>query len=157
MASQVSSFTHAAKVSRGYRRLLVPVHDPAGAERATVAACKLAAERHAVVHALAVIEVPALLPLDAHMRDEEDDARRLLGLAQAVGDAYGVAVSGRRVRARDAATAILDAAESCEADLLVLGAARRRRASKQAPAFGSTVQHVLRRAGCRVLVVAPPL
>ncbi len=146
-----------AHVDRGYRKLLVPMVDDPQSERAMGAACKLAAERHASITALAVIEIPSLLPLDAHMKDEEEDARRLLARAESLADAYGVAVVAHSVRARDAAVAIVEQLDADEFELIVVGARRRRRSSKQAPAFGRTVQYVLRKASCRVLVVAAPL
>jgi nucleotide-binding universal stress UspA family protein len=119
-------------------------------------ACRLAADRHASITALTVIEIPPLLPLDAHMRDEEAAARRLLARAEAIGDAYGVSVVSRSVRSRDAASAILERMDASDVELVVLGARRRERANKRAPAFGGTVQHVLRKATCRVLVVGAP-
>jgi nucleotide-binding universal stress UspA family protein len=141
---------------RGYRRLLVPVRGSRASQRGMEIACRLAADRHASVTALTVIEIPSLLPLDAHMREEENEARRLLDRAEAIGDAYGVTVVTCRDRARDAAAAILERLEDGEFELVVIGASRRERGSKRAPAFGPTVQHVLRKATCRVLVVAAP-
>lgn len=141
-------------VSRGYRRLLVPILGNAESERALVVACRLAAERHASITAVTVIEVPPLLPLDAHMTEEEAEARRLHGRATAIADAYGVAVVFRTVRAREAGTAILGELERGEAELVVIGATRKIRADKRRTAFGRNVQHVLRKAPCRVLLVA---
>jgi nucleotide-binding universal stress UspA family protein len=141
-------------VARGYRRLLVPVLDNPESQRAVETACRLAAERHASITAVTVIEVPSLLPLDAHMGEEEADARRLLDRAEAVADAHGVTVLLRTVRARDAGTAIVDLIERGDIEIAVVGAARRIRSNKRSPVFGRTVQHVLKRAGCRVLVVA---
>ena len=73
-------------VARGYRRLLVPLDTSPESIQAFEIACRLAADDHASVTAIAVIEVPALLPLDAHMQDDEDAARRLLELAGATGE-----------------------------------------------------------------------
>jgi nucleotide-binding universal stress UspA family protein len=91
------------------------------------------------------------------MKDEEEAARGLLARAEAIGDAHGVAVAPRRIRGRDAATAILERLDADEYELVVIGARRRQRSNKRAPAFGRTVQHVLRKATCPVLVVAAPL
>jgi DNA-binding response OmpR family regulator len=134
---------------------------PSGRPVLEVGALRIDLEKRTVtmaasVTAVTVIEIPPLLPLDAHMRDEEEEARRLLVRAEALGDAYGVTVVLRSVRARDPATAILEQIDRDEFDLVVIGARRRERASKRAPAFGATVQHVLRKAPCRVLVVAAP-
>jgi len=155
-ASGMVARRQVSPVLRGYRRLVVPLLDNQASERAVEAACRLAAERHATIVAVTVIEVPPLLPLDARMTDEEDGARRLRDRAVAVGDAYGVPVVSRIVRAREAGTAILEEVERGAAEIVVIGAVRKARSSKRAPAFGRTVQHVLRKAPCRVLLVAAP-
>lgn len=112
------------------------------------AACRLAADRRTVVVALRVIEVPAVLPLEAHMRDDEAAAHRLLERIAAVADLYGVAVTPRMVRGRDAAQVVLAHAARHRIELIVIGAPRKRHR-----AFGSTVEHVLKRASCRVLLI----
>lgn len=123
-----------------YRRILVPVDS--GASAAVAVACALAAEHGACVEALAVIEVPAALPLDAEMPEAE--ARARLALAEAIGDRYGVRVDRSLVRARLAPEAIVAAADETDADLIVL----RRRLDK-------TARHVLKHARSRVLLSSP--
>jgi nucleotide-binding universal stress UspA family protein len=140
--------------SPGYRRVLVPMLGNPESERAVKVACELAADRHASITAVTVIEVPPLLPLDAHMTEEEWEARLLHRRATAIADAYGVTVVSRIVRAREAGTAILEELERRDAELVVIGAPRKMRADKRATAFGRNVQHVLRKASCRVLLVA---
>lgn len=154
MASRALPRRRVAQVERGYRKLLVPVISNAESERAIGIACRLAAERHASVTALTVIEIPPLLPLDAQMKDEEKDAQRLFARAETIGDAYGVTILSRRVRGRDAAAAILEHLETDDFEVVVIGARRRARTTRRAPTFGHTVQHVLQKATCRVLVVA---
>lgn len=145
----------AAETDRRYRRVLVPLVPGEEAARALQVACALAAERGSIT-ALTVIEVPPLLPLDAFLDEEERAARALLERAEAAIEAHGLRARLNRVRAREAAAAILEAAGGEAVDLVVLGAARRKRARRLAPPFGRTVQHVLRKAACRVLVLAAP-
>jgi nucleotide-binding universal stress UspA family protein len=90
-----------------------------------------------------VIEVPAALPLDAHM--PEDDVRVRLALAEAIGDRHDVRVERRVVRARRAGEAIVEAAEEADSELIVL----------RAPHLGRTARHVLKHARCRVLLASP--
>jgi nucleotide-binding universal stress UspA family protein len=143
--------------SLGYRRLLVPVGDNAESEQAMDVACRLADGRRASITCVSVVEVPPLLPLDAHMLDEETRAHRLLDRARAIADSYGLAFSPRVVRGREAARAILDQATASEVELIVIGAPRKAGAKKGAAALGTTVEHVLRRATCRIMVIeAPP-
>jgi nucleotide-binding universal stress UspA family protein len=141
-------------VSRGYLRILVPVTDNTVSEKAMDFAARLAAERHASVTAVTVIEVPPLLPLDADMSEEEEDAHRLLERVQAIAGSYGVGVSPRILRARQAASAIVEHATTIRAEIVVMGSARKRRRGSHAPVFGNNVQDVLREAPCRVMVIA---
>ena len=137
-----------------YRRILVPVLDNAQAPRAIDIACRLAAMHRAQITALNVIEVPESLPLDAHMAEDEEDARRLLGRMQAAGEVYGIKVSTTSPRAREAATAIVDQANAMGAELIVIGGQRGQRHRSRAPVFGRTVREVLGKAPCRVMVLA---
>jgi nucleotide-binding universal stress UspA family protein len=141
-------------VLRGYRRLLVPVAANAESERAVDIACRLAAENHASITALAIVEIPALLPLDAHMRDVEEEARRLLERVEATGNAYGVKVSPKLLRARDVGAAIVESAAMTGVELIVIGAPRRRLRGSSAVVFGATAEDVLRNAHCRVMLTA---
>jgi nucleotide-binding universal stress UspA family protein len=139
---------------KSYRRLLVPLVENDESQVALDVACRLAAERGASISAVTIIEVPPLLPLGAHLGDEEDRARRLLERAGATGDSFGVRIVPRILRARDAGAAIVEEARAADAELIVLGTARRALRSTGAPAFGATVRHVFAGAPCRVLMVA---
>jgi nucleotide-binding universal stress UspA family protein len=134
----------------GYRRILVPVAANVESERAMDVACRLAVARAGSITVVAVVEVPAVLPLDAHMTTEEGQAHQLLERHAAIADSYGVGVSPRLVRGRDAGSAILRQAELRRSELIVIGAPRRRRPGS---VFGSTVEHVLKRAQCRVMFI----
>jgi basic amino acid/polyamine antiporter, APA family len=130
----------AAHAFIAYRRILVPV-DVEG-RAAVTTACALAGEHGAAITALAVIEVPPALPLDAHM--PENQARAELGAVEAIGDRHGVRVDQLVVHARRAGEAIVEAAEELDAELVVL---RR--------ALDKTARYVLRHAPCRVLFSRP--
>jgi nucleotide-binding universal stress UspA family protein len=144
---------HRLRVADGYRRLLVPL-DGAESFEALDIACRLAADNHASITAIAVVEVPPLLPLDAHMEDAEVFARRLLEQAIATGDSYGVKVATVLRRARDVGAAIVGEAASCGAELVVVGATRSTLATSPHRAAPDVVLHVLRAAPCRVMVVS---
>jgi nucleotide-binding universal stress UspA family protein len=135
----------------GYRSILVPVADNNETEKALDVACRLATDHGCSIAAVVVIEVPPVLPLDAHMLEEEADAKLLLRRADAVGDSYGIGVRGRVIRGRDAGHAIVEEAIARKVELVVIGAPRGRRQP-----FGRTVESVLKHAPCRVLVIAPP-
>ena len=139
----------------GYRHTLVPVTDAASAVSATAVACRLAADRRASLTAVAVVEVPPELPLDALMVEEEERADGLLRLARAEADRFGVANEIRIVRSRQAGEAIVEAARSAPTDLIVIVAERRPRPGRRGPVFAPEVATVLEHAPCRVLVTAP--
>ena len=147
-----ASTVEAMRNTPGYRRVLVPIAGNPESEKAMDVACRIAATRFGVITAVAVVEVPAQLPLDAHMTDEEFYAHQILERAAAIADSYGVGVSMRRVRAREAASGILEQAVLSACEIIVIGAPRRRRPTHGA-IFGSTVEHVLKRAPCRVMLI----
>jgi basic amino acid/polyamine antiporter, APA family len=140
-----------------YRNVLVPVVWQPESEEAVDLACRLATERGASIVALAVIEVPLELPLDAELPgNAEERAHDLLDEARAIGEAYGVAVVGRLVRARRAGRAIVDEAERRNSEIIVMGAPRRDVRRRTGRIFGGTVDFVLKNAPCRVMVAAAP-
>lgn len=136
----------------GYRRILVPIAGNPESEKAMDVACRIAATRSAVITVVAVVEIPALLPLDAHMTDEESRAHQILERAASIAASYGVGVSKCHMRAREAASAILDQAAVSACEIIVLGAPRRRRPTHDS-IVGDTVEHVLKRAPCRVMLI----
>jgi nucleotide-binding universal stress UspA family protein len=139
---------------RSYRRLLVPLDSRGESFEALEIACRLAADDRARITALSVIEVPALLPLDAHFADEEQEARRLLEQAGSTADAYGVRLSPQLVRTRDAAAAIVEQATSDGSELIVLGAPRAELGVSPRKLAPDPVLRILRAAPCRVMVVS---
>lgn len=141
--------------ARGYRRLLVPLDDRPESFDALDIACRLAADDGASITALSVLEVPPLLPIDTHMEDAERAANRLLERAGATGDSYGVRVATELVRARDAASAVVERAKSDGAEVIVIGAPRM--TLQRSPAYGASesLREVIRRAACRVMVISP--
>ena len=143
-----------AALALEYRRIVVPIVPGRPSDDALDLACRLAAERGARVVAMTVIEVPLELPLDGEMPDEERLANDELDEAMAIGDTYGVRVVGRLVRGRSASVEIVREAERRGAEIIVLGSPRKDLTSRRRGVFGSTVDRVMRRAPCRVMVTA---
>jgi basic amino acid/polyamine antiporter, APA family len=134
----------------------VPVSDRDISEQAMPIACRLAADHGAAVTAVAVVEVPVELPLDAHMFEEEEQLKPVLAEASAIAESYGVSVKAKTLRARAAGEAIVEEARHAASEIIIVSAPRKLRLSRRAPAFGSTVQYVLKHAPCRVMVAAAP-
>ena len=137
-----------------YRRLLVPVIPGQPSDAAMDVACRLAAERGSRIVALNVLEVPLDQPLTQALPELERTANRELDEAAAIGDSYGVRVLTRLERARSAGPAVVAEADARGAEIIVLGAPRRRLTAAQAAVLGKTVDYILRHATCRVLVTA---
>jgi APA family basic amino acid/polyamine antiporter len=142
------------ETSVGFRKILVPMKLGIIGEEMLATAVKLAAEHGAEVHALHVIRVPLEQELDAPMYDEDENAEASLAEAKLLGQDFGVEVEGSTVRSRAIGNAIVERALEVEADVIVLGSAPRWR--RQARFFSPTVDYVLRRAPCEVLIVAFP-
>jgi nucleotide-binding universal stress UspA family protein len=137
-----------------FRRILVPMKLGIIGEEMLATAIRLAAEHDAHVVALHVIRVPLEEPLDAPLWDDEERAEASLAEAKLLGADHGVEVEGRTVRARAIGQAIVDTARDEAADLIVMGSAPRWR--RQSRFFSPTVDYVLRKAPCEVLIVAFP-
>ena len=135
-----------------YRTVVVPVVRSFESEEALVAAARLAAERAARVVVVHVLEVPLDLPLDVELPELEREADDVLDQSAAIVESYGVRTVVRLLRARAAGPAIVEEAESRNAELVVVGAPRVRPGRKRI--FGTTVDYVLRHSATRVLITA---
>lgn len=135
-----------------YNNILVPVYGSKISREAMVMACELASEEKAAIEALYVIEVPMNLPVDASLPVEEEKAQALLDEARELAEEYGVTLYPRIVGGRTAGRTIVDEAMARKSQIVMLGAERKRRTGERF--FGRTVEYVLRKAPCKVLVVA---
>jgi APA family basic amino acid/polyamine antiporter len=137
-----------------FRRIVVPMKLGVIGEEMVATAVRLASDHDAEVQALHVIRVPLEQPVDAPMPAEDERAAAALAEAKLLGAEHGVTVEGTIVRARGIGQAIVEHAFAVDADLIVLGSAPRWR--RQARFFSPTVDYVLRKAPCEVLIVAFP-
>lgn len=141
-------------VLNGYRRILVPVVGGPETERAIGVACRLASERGASITALAVLEIPPLLPLDVHLPDEEEATRQLLERVVKTADQFDVRVVTEVLRTRDVGSAIVHRAAEEGVEAIVVGMDRGLRWDSNDAGSAHVLPHVLQRAPCRVLMVA---
>ena len=137
-----------------FRKILVPMKLGIIGEEMIATAIRLADEHGAEVEALHVIRVPLEQPLDAPLHEEDERADASLAEAKLLGEENGVVVEGSTVRSRAIGHAIVERALEVDADLIVLGSAPRWR--RQSRFFSPTVDYVLRKAPCEVLIVAFP-
>jgi APA family basic amino acid/polyamine antiporter len=137
-----------------YESILVPMKLGLIGEEVLATAIRLAEERGCAVRALHVIRVPLELPIDAELMEQEEKAEASLADAKLLASEHGVEVEGEIIRARSIGEAIVERASQNGVDLILLGSAPRWR--RQSRFFSPTVDYVLRRAPCEVMVVTYP-
>ena len=117
-------------------------------------ACRLAAERGSRIVALNVLEVPLDQP--SRRSSPSSSGRRTASSTRPPrsGTRGTACVLTRLERARSAGPAVVAEADARGAEIIVLGAPRRRLTAAQAAVLGKTVDYILRHATCRVLVTA---
>ena len=136
-----------------FRTILVPIAPGYPSDEAMDFACRLAAERRASIVAVTAIQVPLDQPLDAYLPDDVHEANAQLDEARAIGESYGVRVTGRISRTRNIGRAIVDEAVRRGSEVIVMAGPRRvRLQSGRRQIFGDSVDFVLRHAPCRVMV-----
>jgi APA family basic amino acid/polyamine antiporter len=135
-----------------YESILLAFDDDDPFDEEAVATAKaLAARRRRAIHVLALVDVPANLPLDADLGDLESDAQTKIERAKLIG---GQRISGHihAVRSGAAGQAIVEEAKLIKAAAIVMPLRYR----NGAPLYGKTLQTVLAKRPCRVLVSAQP-
>ena len=135
-----------------YRSVLVAFEDDAPFSEETVTtAVKLAARRRRGIHVVSVVTVPTHLPLDAALEAQESEAQSKIEQAKLIG---GVRVGGHvhRVRPNQAGRSISEEAREMKASALIMGLRYR----NGAPLYGKTLQTVLAKRPCRVIIVGEP-
>ncbi|WP_027008199.1 amino acid permease [Conexibacter woesei] len=128
----------------------------------------LGEEAGATIEALWIFEVPMALPIDARLPDAQlERARAALRRAKAVGEEYeGVEVATATVRARRAGAAIVEEARRRGVQAIVLAAEEPSRirggallGGRGGPLdnfVGDATKYVVSKAGCEVILTAPP-
>jgi APA family basic amino acid/polyamine antiporter len=138
-----------------FARILVPMKLGDIGEEMVATAIALAKESGAEVEAITVVRVPRQYPLEGPLPpDVSARVDASLEEARLLGEDHGVDVRAEVVRARSIGHAIVEEAKTRGVDLIVLGSSPRWR--RQSRFFSPTVDFVLRRAPCEVLVVAFP-
>jgi APA family basic amino acid/polyamine antiporter len=137
-----------------HRRILVPLKMGEIGEEVLATAIRYAEENGAEVRVLHVLRVPLSMPLDGELDDREAGALSDIVDAREIAEEHGVEVEARVVRARSISEAIVSEAAADDIGLIILGSAPRWRT--QSRFFSPTVDEVLRRAPCEVMVVTFP-
>jgi APA family basic amino acid/polyamine antiporter len=142
------------EIEGAYKRILVPMKLGIIGEEVLGIALRLAEERRCSVLALHVIRVPLDQPLDAEMLEAEEQAEASLAEAKLLAAEQGIPIEVRIVRSRAIGETVVEQARAHDVDLIVMGSSPRWR--RQARFFSPTVEFVLRKAPCEVMVIAYP-
>jgi APA family basic amino acid/polyamine antiporter len=139
--------------------IVVPVKQCGPIEEEMLAiACKLAQEQEGErVLAVNVVEVPLSLPLDAPIAGANECAMELLQLTAMFSRDYGVPVEFLPARSRAISGEVARIAREQDAGLILVGAVPHIGAlAGRAQVFSETIENLLRRAHCRVIVTSFP-
>jgi APA family basic amino acid/polyamine antiporter len=135
-----------------YQSVLVAFDDgDPFSEEAVATAKSLAGRRRRAIHVLSLVTVPANLPLDAELDERERAAQTKIEQAKLI---CGRRVSGHvhNVRMGQSGQAIVEEAKNIQAAAIVMPLGYR----NGVPLYGKTLQTVLAKRPCRVIVAAHP-
>lgn len=132
------------------KKILVPIRSAAETEAVQFAA-KLAKLHGAQMTALHIIEIPPALPLDTFFPEKLALGDSIVEQAQAIGREYEVPIDAQIKQARAAGETIVELAKEGGYDLIIVSDKPRMLAAAPGrTTFGTTVEHVMKYAPCRV-------
>lgn len=115
-------------------------------------AADIARQGHAELIGVHVFEIDWTHPLDADLAGHDEDAQRVLDIAEATAEAARYKLETVLLQARDVGAAIVDEAVEREADLIICGLPFRRRFGGDFT-VGRTIPYILKNAPCAVWVI----
>jgi APA family basic amino acid/polyamine antiporter len=142
-----------------YSTIIVPLERlDAVAEETMAASCRIAVDSGAVVVGVSAIYVPVREPIDIPMPEREQEVEEVQELARSLASEYGVEYRSVVSRTRSPGRLIVDAAIEYGAQLIMVGSPYKRRVGRSLHEefFGQTVDFILRKAPCRVIVTHFP-
>jgi len=133
-----------------FDRILMPVVGSPTDEETIELACRLARQDKGKIHVIYIITMARDLPLDAQIEPEIQKAEDILSHIEAVAEKQNCRIEADLLQAREAGTAIVDAALEREVDLILMGLAYKRRFGEFC--LGDVVPYVLKNAPCCVIL-----
>jgi nucleotide-binding universal stress UspA family protein len=119
-------------------------------------AADVARQGHAEIVGVHVVEIDWTHPLDADIAGHDEQAQRVLDIAEATAEAARYQLETVLLQARDVGAAIVDEATERGADLIICGLPFRRRFGGEF-AVGRTIPYILKNAPCGVWVIREPM
>ena len=133
-----------------FRRILVPVIGSQADEEAIELACRLARQDKGEVQAIHIITMKRELQLDDKIEPEIQKAEDILDHIEGVAARQNYKIGTELLQAREVGPAIINEAAEREVDLILMGAAYKRRFGEFN--LGDIVPYVLKNAPCRVIL-----
>ncbi len=144
----------AVRATERTNRILVPVQGTALSDRMVALGAQMAKARRADLVVFYVVEVPWMLPLDAHLPEAERLADDTLARARSITDRYDVPLTTRIAHARAAGHAVIDEAIEIGADIILMGDLPGRGGETR---FNETTTYVFSHAPCEVVIDRPAM
>jgi len=142
-----------------YATIVVPLERlDAIAEETMASACRLAVDSGATVVGVSAIYVPVREPIDMDLPDREREVEAVQAMAASLASEYGVEYVPVVGRTRNPGRLVVDAAVEHDAQLIIVGSPQKKRLARSLHEefFGQTVDFILRKAPCRVIVTHFP-
>lgn len=144
----------ARRIVSAIHRIVVPVHSHGNWAAAIELACRLGEQQRAEILLTSVVEIPFTLSLNTGMTKAVSEAQELLKQAATIVELHKLPVRTHIERARQAGEGIAKVARDADADLIVIAVSRFR---SRLPGFpGRTIETLLNRAPCEVIIDAVP-
>ncbi|MEI7742124.1 MAG: universal stress protein [Chloroflexota bacterium] len=135
-----------------FRRAVVALSGSRTDRQIVALAADIARQGHAELIGVHVFEIDWTHPLDADLAGHDEDAQRVLDIAEATAEAARYKLETVLLQARDVGAAIVDEAVEREADLIICGLPFRRRFGGDFT-VGRTIPYILKNAPCAVWVI----
>jgi APA family basic amino acid/polyamine antiporter len=139
--------------------IVVPLEEPGEiADEVMATACRLALDTGAPVIGVSAIVIPVQEPIDAPRPERERLVAEVQDMARSLAGDYGIVYEGVVTRTRSAGRSIVDLVSERGAGMIVIGSPEKPRlaTNRQEAFFGHTVDFILKKAPCRVIVTHFP-
>ncbi len=135
-----------------FRRAVVALSGGRTDRQIVTLAADIARAGRAEIVGVHVVEIDWTLPLDADVAGHDENAQRVLDIAETTAEAAHYQMETVLLQARDVGAAIVDEATEREADLVICGLPFRRRFGGDF-AVGPTIPYILKNSPCAVWII----
>ena len=135
-----------------FRRAVIALSGGRTDRQIVTLAAEIARAGRAEIVGVHVVEIDWTLPLDADVAGHDENAQRVLDIAETAAEAAHCKMETVLLQARDVGAAIVDEATERGADVVICGLPFRRRFGGDF-AIGPTIPYILRNSPCAVWII----